>query len=77
MKVHVLYDPQGNIISIGVPAPLGYDFRGPIFNVKAESGQHASELELSEEQAHLGLANIAEKLHVDVGSKPHKLALKP
>jgi hypothetical protein len=77
MKVHVVYDAQGNVVSMGVPAPLGPDFRGPVFGAQAGSGQHVAELEVPPEQSHLTLVQLAENLQVDVKTRPHKLSAKP
>jgi len=76
MKVHVLYDKQGNVISVGVPLPLSYDFRGPAFGPKAAEDQHAGEFEVPEEYAMLKLPEFADKLRVDVQAKIHKLVAK-
>lgn len=76
MKVHVLYDKQGNVISVGVPLPVSYDFRGPAFGPKAGEGQHAGEFDVPEEHAQLELSRFAEKLKVDVQGKAHSLVAK-
>jgi hypothetical protein len=77
MKVHVVYDAQGSIISMGVPAPLGPDFRGPVFGAQALSGQHVAELEVPGEHSHLTILDLADKLQVDLRTRPHKLSAKP
>jgi hypothetical protein len=58
MKVHVVYDAQGAIISMGVPGPLGPDLRGPVFGAQAITGQHVAELEVPAEQSHLTLLDL-------------------
>jgi hypothetical protein len=77
MKVHVVYDAQGAIISMGVPGPLGPDLRGPIFGAQATTGQHVAELEVPAEQSHLTLLDLADKLQVNVRTRPHTLSAKP
>ena len=77
MKVHVLYDKQGNIVSLGAPLPVSYDFRGPAFGPQAGEGQQIGELEVPEEHARLGIIQLAEKLKVDVQGRSHKLVAKP
>jgi hypothetical protein len=76
MKIHVVYDKEGNIISGGVPLPPSYHVLGPRFGPIAKEGQHAAELEVPEEYATLGLHQLAQRLRVDVKTKPHRLALK-
>jgi hypothetical protein len=76
MKMHTVYDGQGKIVSAGVPLPPAYDFRGPRFGPQAGTGQHAAELDVPEEHAHLAFHELAERLHVDVKAKPHKLVSK-
>lgn len=75
MAIHVVHDAQGEIISIGVPAPLGADFRGPAFGVHARPGQHVTELEVPPEHSGLTIHELAGKLRVDVASK--RLVAKP
>jgi hypothetical protein len=76
MKVHVVYDNEGNIISASVPLPPAYDFRGPRFGPIARQGNHAAELEVPEEHATLGFVELAQRLRVDVKAKQDRLALK-
>jgi len=77
MKVHVVYDAQGAIISMGVPGPLGPDLRGPVFGAQAITGQHVAELEVPAEQSHLTLSELADKVQVNVRTRPHTLSAKP
>jgi hypothetical protein len=77
MRLHVLYDGQGNIISAGVPRPLDFDSRGPMFGPQAGDGQYASEFEVPDDQAQRGLVNVIDKLKVDVQGQSHKLVAKP
>ncbi len=76
MKIHVVYDKEGNIVSAGAPLPLAYDFRGPRFGAIAKEGQHAAELEVPEEHGTLGFVELAQRLRVDVKTKQHRLALR-
>jgi hypothetical protein len=76
MKLHVVYDKKGNIISGGVPLPPAYDLLGPRSGPIAKEGHHAAELELPEEYATLGLHQLAQRLRVDVETKQHRLVLK-
>jgi hypothetical protein len=64
MKVHVVYDEQGAIVSAGVPLPVAYDLRTPDFGVATDDGQYAEELEVPAEYHRLGLAALAERLRV-------------
>jgi hypothetical protein len=73
MRIHVIYDREGNIVSAGAPLPPAYDFQGPRFGPKAGEGQQAAELEIPEEHTGLGLAEVSERLRVDVKGKQHKL----
>jgi hypothetical protein len=75
MRIHVLYDQQGNIISAGVPLPVGFDLRGPAFGPQAGDNQSAGEFEVPEDQARQGLVKVIDKLKVDVRGK--KLVAKP
>ncbi|MBI3659338.1 hypothetical protein HY230_02550 [Candidatus Acetothermia bacterium] len=77
MRIHVLYDSHGNIISLGVPLPPAFDFRGPTFGPRAKEGQqYATELEVPEEHVGLGLIHLAEKLQVDTKGKQLRLISK-
>jgi hypothetical protein len=67
MKVHVVYDEQGAIVSAGVPLPVAYDLRTPEFGVATGAGQYAEELEVPAEYRRLGLAALAERLRVQTG----------
>jgi hypothetical protein len=76
MKVHVLYDKQGKVISAGAPLPPSYDLRGPAFGTQPGDGQYSGEFDVPEEHAQLHLAHFADKLRVDVQGKAHKLVSK-
>jgi hypothetical protein len=65
-KVHVLFDKNGNILSVGVPAPRTDDFRGPMFGVQPEEGQHAADLDVPPDHADVRLHEFSQKLKVDV-----------
>jgi hypothetical protein len=70
MKVHVIYDSQGNIISLGAQLPPA-----PTFGPQAKEGQHGAELEVPAEHAALGLIELAEKMQVDTkGHQPRLIA---
>lgn len=75
MKVQVVHDAKGAIISIGVPTPVSADFRGPDGGPTAGQGQHVGEYEVPTTHTHLRLHELAEKLQVDV--KGARLAAKP
>jgi hypothetical protein len=76
MKVHVLYDKQGKVVSVGVPLPRTDDFRGPEFGTQPNEGQYAGEFEVPEEHAQTGLVHFADKMKIDVQGKSHKLVSK-
>ena len=76
MKMHVVYDKDGNIVSAGIPLPPAYDLRGPRFGSIAREGQHSAELEVPEEHRTMGLVDLAQRLRVNVRAKQHKLTLK-
>jgi hypothetical protein len=77
MKAHIVYDRQGNVISMGVPLPQSYDFRGPAFGPHARDGQLVGEFDVPEEHAQLQITDLVNKLKVDVQGKSHKLVAKP
>ena len=76
MKVHVVYDDSGKIISFGVPLPQAYDFRRPTAGPMALKGQQVAELEVPTEAADLGIVELSKRLHVVTKEKPHHLGLK-
>jgi len=76
MKVHVVYDAMGEVISLGVPLPPAYDFSGPRSGPLALADQHVAELELPPELADVGIVDLSQRLHVDTKQKPHRLAAK-
>jgi hypothetical protein len=76
MRIQVLYDKNGNVISAAIPMPQTYDGLGPVFGPKAEKDQHVSEFEVPDEHAGLGLASMFELMKVDVKDKHHTLILK-
>lgn len=73
-KIHVVYDRDGNIAGIGVPLPQRFDFSGPAFGPQAGEGQHAAELEVPSEHAETQLAQLSQRLKVDVSKR--KLVVK-
>ena len=76
MKVHVVYDEQGAIVSAGVPLPVAYDLRTPDFGAAADDGQYADELEVPAEYHRLGLVALAERLRVQTGEGASRLVAK-
>jgi hypothetical protein len=68
-KIHVIYDREGNIVSVGVPLPPRFDFRGPAFGPQAGEGQHTAELEVSPEHENLQLTQLSERLKVDIAKR--------
>ncbi len=76
MKIHVLYDKQGNVVAAGLPMPPSIDIQAPRSGPLPQEGQHAAELEVPEELTGLKAAELGERLHVDTKSKPHRLVAK-
>lgn len=76
MKIHVLYDKEGNIISAGIPLPPTYDFRGPKFGPMAQEDQYKAEFDVIEEHASLGLVGLAGQLKIEIKGKEHRLVSK-
>ncbi len=76
MKIHVVYDKQGNVISAGLPMPTSIDIQAPRSGPEPREGQHAAELEVPEELTRLKVAELGERLQVDTKGKPHKLVSK-
>lgn len=76
MKIHVIYDNQGKIVSAGVPLPQTYDFRAPAFGPKGGEGQYAAELDVPEEHIGLGLTDLVQRLRVEIKGKQHRLVSK-
>ncbi len=76
MKIHVLYDKQGNVISTGLPMPPSIDIQAPRSGPEPQEGQHTAELEVPEELTRLKPDELSERLQVDTKSKPHKLVSK-
>lgn len=71
MRIHVIYDDQGNVVSLGAPlAP------GPTFGFQTMEGQYGAELDVPAEHAGLGLMELAEKLQVDTKGQQPKLITK-
>jgi hypothetical protein len=68
-KVHVIFDREGKISAVGVPAPLRPDFSGPAFGPHAGEGQHIAELEVPTEHATLQLGQFSQYLKVDVAKR--------
>jgi len=76
MKIHVVYDEQGAIVSAGVPLPVAYDLRTPEFGVVTDDGQYAEELEVPAEFHRLGLVVLADRLRVRTGDGASRLVAK-
>jgi hypothetical protein len=72
MKVHVLYDKSGNIISAGYldrPTPETYDHMAPRFGPEAREGQQVAELELPDDYIKLGPSDLIQRLQGDLQAK--------
>ena len=76
MKVHVVYDDSGKIVSLGVPLPPAYDFSRPTAGPMALPGQQVAELEIPAEASDLGIVELSKRLHVVTKEKPHRLGVK-
>lgn len=79
MKIHVVFDKQGNIISAGQadrPEPEFYDYLTPRSGPQPDRGQSVAELEVPEEHLRLPLADLVEILQVDVTAKRPVLTAK-
>jgi len=69
MKYHLVYDEQGNIISVGhldMPVPQALDAMAPNFGPMAMAGQSVAEIEVPEEYAKLDMAEMISLLRVSV-----------
>jgi hypothetical protein len=75
MKIHVLYDGEGNVIAAGLPKRLAMEM-GPEFGPEPGKDQYATELEVPEELTGTKFHELGERLQVDTKSKPHKLRSK-
>jgi hypothetical protein len=73
MRVHVVYDQGGAIVALGVPLPPNYDRSQPRSGAMALEGQQVATLEVPEEFAEAPVRELASRLKVDVGRKPHVL----
>lgn len=80
MKIQVLYDKQGKLISAAFPMPPRVDLQAPRSGVEPKDDQHVAEFDVPEELTKIKPAELASRLHellqVDTKSKPHKLVFK-
>ena len=75
MKMHVLYDREGNVIAAGLPKRLAIEM-APDFGPEPGEDQHSAELEVPEELTGTKFHELGERLRVDTKGKPHKLVSK-
>lgn len=76
MKIHVVYDDRGKIISINTLMPASLDPRSPQFGVDLKKGQHSADLEVPEKYSGWGLVDIGERLQVNIAVTPPILTMK-
>lgn len=67
MQLHVVYDAQGNIVSMNTLMPAGD--RSPQFGVALQKGQSAHDIEVPAELSHLNLAELAQRMRVDTTAR--------
>jgi hypothetical protein len=73
MRIHVVYDADGQVIGAGVPLPPAYDSSQPRSGPTALEGQHVALMELPDELADVSLHEAAGRLKVDTSKKAHRL----
>jgi hypothetical protein len=76
MKVHVVYDEEGEVIAMGVPLPPAYDFSGPRSGPMALENQQVAEMQVPPDLTGLSLAELSQRISVDTKEKPHRLTAK-
>ena len=76
MKVHVVYDKNGEVVGLGVPLPPRYDFTGPRSGPVAGPDQHVAQLDVPSELAEVGIIELSQRLRVDTNATPHRLTAK-
>ena len=79
MKLHVVYDWQGNIIAAGyqdLSAPQAAGLPTPRFGSVAMSNQKVAECDVPAEYVQFDLKDIIERLQVDVRSSQPRLISK-
>jgi hypothetical protein len=65
MKVNVVYDNEGNIISVNTLMPASTDPNAPRYGVVLGKGQLAAEVDVPAAYAQWGLAEIGGRLRVN------------
>lgn len=73
MRLHVVYDAEGEVVALGLPLPPAYDGSQPKSGPMALPDQHVGHLRVPEELEHLDLGELATRVRVDTESQPHKL----
>jgi hypothetical protein len=76
MKVNVVYDNEGNIISVNTLMPASTDANAPRYGVVLGKGQVAAEVDVPAAYAQWGLADIGGRLRVDAASGAPTLVSK-
>jgi len=79
MKIHVLYDKSGSIISAGPPMPSTAGAKGPQCGPIPKGHQLAAEFEVPEEFANVAPQDLGPKLiglEVDTTKAQHRLIVK-
>jgi hypothetical protein len=64
MKINIVYDGQGNILSVNTLMPVSADPRAPRYGVHLAKDQSAAEIDIPAAYAQWGLADIGERLRV-------------
>jgi hypothetical protein len=70
MKLHVVYDNEGQIIALSAPLPPAYDFATPNSGAMASEGQQVADVELPDEFASMSLGDLSERLQVTLDGAP-------
>ncbi len=79
MKIRVVYDQQGNVITAGYiddSTPQAYDALAQRFGPEPGQGQSAAELEVPAEYAQRDFVSMMQGLQVDVQAKQPALVPK-
>lgn len=76
MKLHVLFDKQGNIVAAAPIRPAAGGLAGQSRPVAQEDGHSATEVLIPSEHRHLELDEICSQLVVDVKGKKRTLIPK-
>lgn len=64
MKVHVVYDTRGNIISIHDLRPETTEAGAPQYGVVLEGNRQSADVDIPAKYGELGLIQVAERLRV-------------